>query len=58
MIDSLLTDTRFAARGLRRNPGFLLTAVLTLTPGIGATAAVFSVLYGVLFRPLPFAPAR
>ena len=54
MLDALLRDVRFAARGLRRNPGFAAVAVLTLAIGIGATTAVFSVVYGVVIKPLPF----
>jgi putative ABC transport system permease protein len=54
MLDSLTRDLRFAARGLRRSPGFTAAAVLTLALGIGATTAVFSVVYGIVFRPLPF----
>ena len=54
MLDALLRDVRFAARGLRRNPGFATVAVLTLAIGIGSTTAVFSVVYGVVIKPLPF----
>jgi putative ABC transport system permease protein len=54
MMESLLRDLRLVVRSLGRNPGFTAVAVLTLGLGIGATTAVFSVVYGVLLRPLPF----
>jgi putative ABC transport system permease protein len=50
----LVSHLRFAARQLRRNPGFSLTAIFTLAIGIGATTAIFSIFYSVLLRPLPF----
>jgi len=53
MIETALQDLRFGLRMLRRNPGFSVLAILCLTLGIGANAAVFSWIEGILFRPYP-----
>jgi predicted permease len=52
-MEDLIRDTKHAARQLQRSPAFTLAAVLTLMLGIGATTAIFSVIDGVLLRPVP-----
>ncbi|MET0556384.1 MAG: ABC transporter permease [Vicinamibacteria bacterium] len=56
-VQDSLQDLRHGARALRRAPAFTLVAVLTLACGIGATTAVFTVVQGVLIKPLPYADA-
>ena len=51
---SVFSDLRFTGRDLARHPGFTLTAVVSLALGIGATSAVFSVIYAVLINPFPY----
>src|SRR5262249_53061849 len=52
--DSLLRDVRYVFRVLRKNPGFTAVVVLTLALGIGATTLIFSVFYGVFFKPVSY----
>src|SRR5205085_7669204 len=58
MMSSLGSDLRYATREFRRRPGITLTAVLSLALGVGATSAVFSLVYAVLINPFPYAGAE
>ena len=53
-ITNILTDVRYGSRQIKKAPGFAIVAILTLAFGIGATSAIFSVLNGVVLRPLPY----
>jgi putative ABC transport system permease protein len=56
-IEDMMQDLRYGARTLRRSPAFSVVAVLALALGIGANTTMFSVAYGILLRPLPYADA-
>ena len=53
-LESLARDLRFSLRTLRRTPGFTVIAILVMALGIGANVALFTVVRGVLLKPLPF----
>src|SRR5258706_8239803 len=53
-LDTVVRDLRYALRTLSRARGFFATVVASLALGIGAATAIFSVVYGVLLRPLPY----
>jgi predicted permease len=57
-LETILQDLRYGLRGIRRSPSFSLVVILTLALGIGANTAIFSVVYSVLLKPLPYPDAE
>src|SRR4051794_13412748 len=53
-LNDAIADSKYGLRMLLKSPAFSVAAILTLALGIGATTAIFSLVYGVLYRPLPF----
>jgi len=54
IVESIIQDVRYGLRQLRHNPAFTWTTIITLGLGIGATTAIFSAVYALLIRPLPY----